>query len=572
MSSNKIPPAWLKAAGCWALLSLPVLLKVSADTPVIVVTPARYAQPIEQVGSSVVRLEGEELRQRGIQFVEDALREVPSLIVSSQGARGSQVQLRARGNEANHVLVLIDGIRVGNASSGEFDLSGLGLSAVDNIEVLLGPQSTLYGSDAIGGVVNITTIKGEVGYSGRIGLERGERGIQSLQASVRGASQRWHYALSLDDFEDQGISSAAEANGNVEQDPYAKQSVYFRSGYQSEYYAASLLGGSSRADLDFDGTDTLTGLATDEALNQQHSEQDHLSLLIEIPTHEQRMQNQLQISRIDNDLDSISADFGEFATATERVTAEYRGSIRINQGNSLQFGLQHIDEKLTTESISSFFTSVFAADYEQSGLYLNWLHQYQQLNLSLGARVGDHDGFGRHDDYRLTASYQHSPVIRYRAAWGTAYKVPSLQELYGGFGGNPELEPEQSESAEIGIEYQQDSYQLTATYFDQQTTNLIRFQPITKFSGINKNVGKAESQLRMGLGNLFAVAEQYPELKANESFQHLQARISTLEESIADRRLQDDARFVHRALGDRGARSVMVSWGYRSFAGTGGLG
>ena len=154
MSSIKFPPAWLKAVGCFALLSSPAILPASADTPVIVVTPARYAQPIEQVGSSVVRLEGEELRQRGIQFVEDALREVPSLIVSSQGARGSQVQLRARGNEANHVLVLIDGIRVGNASSGEFDLSGLGLSAVDNIEVLLGPQSTLYGSDAIGGTVN----------------------------------------------------------------------------------------------------------------------------------------------------------------------------------------------------------------------------------------------------------------------------------------------------------------------------------------------------------------------------------------------------------------------------------
>ena len=126
----------------------PVLLAVSfasianddSDGLYIVVSPSRVPQPIHEVGSSVVLLQGDELRANGVQFVEDALLQVPSLIVSSQGARGSQVQIRARGNEANHVLVLIDGMRVSNATTSEFDFSTLSMAAIENIEVLLGPQ------------------------------------------------------------------------------------------------------------------------------------------------------------------------------------------------------------------------------------------------------------------------------------------------------------------------------------------------------------------------------------------------------------------------------------------------
>ncbi|MDJ0833202.1 MAG: TonB-dependent receptor [Gammaproteobacteria bacterium] len=468
--------------------------QASDHIPVIVVTPAKFAQPLQQVGSSVVVLQGEELRDRGIDFIEDALQEIPSLIVTSQGARGSQVQLRVRGNEANHVLVLVDGIRVSNASTGEFDLSNLSLTAIDKIEVLLGPQSTLYGSDAIGGVINITTIRGGSGRSGQLALDQGERGIQSLQANINGGGQGWHYAVTLDDYQTDGISSAATSNGNLEKDPFSRQSAYIKSGFQAERIAASVIASSTRADFAFDGTDNATGQARDEALNNQQTEQDNLALLLQLPAADPRWHNQFQLSRASNLTDSITLDFGEYNTETDRLMLEYRGSFQLDDNNSLQYGLEQIDEELTTESISSFFTSVFDEDYTQSGLYLNWLHQYRDLNLSLGARVGDHDEFGRHDDYRLTASYQYRPAFRLRAAVGSGYKVPSLQELYGGFGGNPDLQPEQSRSAEIGLEYQAGGYQLSATFYDQDTTDLIRFQPITQFSGINENIGEAESR------------------------------------------------------------------------------
>ena len=108
----------------------------------------------------MVILSGEELRARNIKYLADALLEVPSLLVTTSGPRGSQTQIRIRGNEANHVLVLIDGVRVSNASSGEFDFANLSMESIENIEVLLGTQSTLYGSDAAAGVISITTKKG----------------------------------------------------------------------------------------------------------------------------------------------------------------------------------------------------------------------------------------------------------------------------------------------------------------------------------------------------------------------------------------------------------------------------
>lgn len=491
---DKIITAPSRAAFSAALLFTPLIAWAAAEAPVIVVTPAKYAQPLQQVGSSVVVLQGEELRDRGIEFIEDALQEIPSLNVSSQGARGSQVQLRVRGNEANHVLVLLDGIRVSNTTTGEFDLSSLSLAAIDKIEVLLGPQSTLYGSDAIGGVINITTIKGGDGRFGRLGLALGERGIQSLQANVNGGDNKWDYSVTVDDYRTDGISSASSDKGNVEKDPYASQSVYIQSGYRSERMTTRVVASSSRGDFDFDGTETSTGQASDEFLNNQQSDLDNLSLLLELPSVDQRWQNQFQLSRVNNDTELFSEEFGDYNTETDRLTFEYRGSFQLDDSNSMQYGLEKIDEELFTESISTFFTSVFEEDYNQTGMYLNWLHQYRDLNLSLGARAGDHDEFGRQDDYRLTASYQYHPALRLRAAVGSGYKVPSLQELYGGFGGNRDLQPEQTRSAEIGLEYQRAGYQLSATYFDQDTTDLIRFQPITQFTGINENIGEAESR------------------------------------------------------------------------------
>jgi vitamin B12 transporter len=457
---------------------------------VIVISPSRVPQPAHEVGSSVVLLQGDELRASGVQFVEDALLQVPSLTVSSQGARGSLVQVRARGNEANHVLVLIDGIRVSNATTGEFDFSTLSMSSVENIEILLGPQTTLYGSDAIGGVINITTKRGRRGIGGNIGVRVGELGIRSLTVGVNGADKGFHYALTAEDYSTDGISSAAESNGNTEKDPYDRQTANFKGGYSAKSFSTSIILSKTDSDLDFDGSDGTTGLSVDEKANNQLIDASTAAWLIEWPNLGGRLNHQIQVSTITNDLKLFSASFGAFNTETDRDTVEYRGSFQINEDNSLQYGHEAISEALKTESINAFGTTNFDGDVDQSGTYLNWLQRYNSLNISAGVRRGVHDEFGSHSTYRLTASYQLSQSYRLKAAHGTAYKAPSLQELFDtSFGSNnPNLQPEESKSSEVGIEYRENDYIVSLTYFDQDTDDLIRF-----IGSANENVGKANS-------------------------------------------------------------------------------
>ncbi|MFT5657521.1 MAG: vitamin B12 transporter [Gammaproteobacteria bacterium] len=463
---------------------------------VIVISPSRVPQPVHEVGSSVVLLQGDELRASGVQFVEDALLQVPSLTVSSQGARGSQVQVRARGNEANHVLVLIDGIRVSNATTGEFDFSTLSMSSVENIEILLGPQTTLYGSDAIGGVINITTKRGRRGIGGNIGVRVGELGIRSLTVGVNGANKGFHYALTAEDYSTDGISSAAASNGNTEKDPYDRQTANFKGGYSAEKFSTSIILSKTDSDFDFDSSDGTTGLSVDEKDNKQLIDASTAAWLIEWPNLGGRLNHQIQVATITNDYEVSSVFFGansEFNTETDRDTVEYRGSFQINEDNSLQYGHEAISEALKTESISGFGNSNFEGDADQSGTYLNWLNRYNSLNIAAGVRHGEHDEFGSHSTYRLTASYQLSQSYRLKAAHGTAYKAPSLQELFDtSFGGNPNLEPEESKSSEVGIEYRENDYVVSLTYFDQDTDDLIRYSGNFP-TGTNENVGKANS-------------------------------------------------------------------------------
>ena len=276
---------------------------------------------------SVVVLSPDELRERGVEFVGDALLEVPSLSVVSQGPRGSQTQVRARGNEANHVLVLIDGMRVSNASTGEYDLANMSLAGIEKIEVLLGPQSTLYGSDAIAGVISITTKKGEGPASGNVRLDLGTQATRSGSLHVGGASNGWHYSATADSYRTDGISAAAEKNGNHEKDGYDTKGIKLKAGYDHERFRTWMVFDADRSRYDFDGEDFVTGLAVDEEANRQWVDTQAASWVLSVPLFDERMKNQLQLSRTTYDYETYSVFFGSGSTYkanTRRDAIEYR--------------------------------------------------------------------------------------------------------------------------------------------------------------------------------------------------------------------------------------------------------
>jgi vitamin B12 transporter len=475
-------------AGCSLVLNTET---ARADQPpVIVVTPSKVEQPLEQVGSTIHVLDIPELTARGVRYVEQALREIPSLHVSSYGARGSQVQLRVRGNEANHVLILVDGVRVASAATGEFDLANMSLAAVERIEVLLGPQSTLYGSDAIAGVILITTRKGGTGFAGELQLDVAKRDEHAVAVNLSGGKRGFDYAVTMEDRHTDGISAAAESLGNTEADAYDLQSAQVRLGYSTDAFRLDLSLGRSEAGFDFDGFDSTTGQAVDEELNHQDDESTRQRLSLTLPG---RWMHQINLSRMDHDYQSESVFFGSpstYETQTRRSAIEYRGTLTLDDRNRLVFGLENLTEELETASN----WSGFEGDVEINSLYLEWLHQAGDWGMTLGLRGDDHETFGGHSTARLTLYRALNEAWRLRAAAGSGFKAPSLQELYDStFGANPDLEPEESESVEIGLEYRKQGYRLSLVAFDQTTDNLIRYTGVWP-NARNENVGEAASR------------------------------------------------------------------------------
>jgi len=478
---------------CLAPLIVFPVSSVAADTAPsgqtelapIVISASRIEQPVSMVGSSITVLSADELIERGISFVGDAFREVPSLAVTSPGPRGSQTQVRVRGNEANHVLVLVDGMRVSDAGSGEFDFSNMHLDGIERIEVLLGPQSTLYGGDAAAGVINIITRKGEGAFGGQVHAAAGSLNTRSGNVQVFGGKQGWHYAVSANRYLTDGISAAAEKNGNTEKDGHDSKGLKVKTGYDADNFSTWLAYNKSSADYDFDGDDSVTGMAIDELANHQTTDTDAASWAISFPLLDGRLNNQLQLSRTQYDYNSDSG-FGSYLTETDRDSIEYQGSYQIDDSHSLQFGMDKTDDALLVNGFSTFEREVSI-----QGTYLQWSGDFDGTNVTLGGRSDDHDEFNRHATYRATASRQLDSNWRLRTAYGTGFKAPSLQELYDSSYGsnNPDLSPEESSSLELGIEFRHDNYHTSATLFNQKTTNLIR-----SVGNILQNVDDADSR------------------------------------------------------------------------------
>jgi len=239
----------------FATLVLPAMVRADetaqSTLPEVVVTAHRVATPVERVASSITAITGEELEKRGETFVIEALRNVPGLAVSSSGgSSGKFTQLRIRGSEANQTLVLIDGVEVNSPNATEFQWEHLTTDNIERIEILRGPQSALYGSDAIGGVVNIITKRGKGPMSISGNVETGSYATKRLGGAARGGGAignsglDYHFSIGANGFTSNGISAAAKhtprAVNNTEDDRYERANATTKFGFAAFDGAATL--------------------------------------------------------------------------------------------------------------------------------------------------------------------------------------------------------------------------------------------------------------------------------------------------------------------------------------------
>lgn len=436
----------------------------------IVVTATRVPQSSAEIGQAVTLLDRDLIETRQAVLVADLLAQTPGVSISRNGGFGGFTGLRIRGAEAEQTLVLIDGVRVNDASSpgGGFDFANLLADNIERIEVLRGPNSVPWGSQAIGGVVNIVTAPpaAEPGVTTR--AEGGSFG--TAQAVATGSFTAGPVAASLGGgyFRTDGIS-AAEAGR--ERDGYERYAANGRVEVRlTDAIAIDLRGYYDRGRTELDGFPPPSFSFADTL---EYSKIRELFGYAGIRATVGPLANRAAYTVGDVHRDNFDPSFGREPSFTARGRVErfeYQGDLKAADWARLVFGAE-TERSRFNDGISRFRTGI------DSGWGELIVKPFAQLTLTGGVRYDDHRDFGGHTTFGGNAALELGPMI-VRASYAEGFKAPTLFQLRSDFG-NPALQPETARSFDVGVEQRLIGNTVTAnlTYFHRRTRNQIDFTP-----------------------------------------------------------------------------------------------
>lgn len=443
--------------------------------------------PSTEVGSAVTVITGEQMQRQQIRFVQDALRQVPGVSVNETGPAGQMTEVRIRGSEANQTLVVIDGIVVNDPAMGsQFDFSSLLATDIARVEVLRGPQSALYGSDAVGGVINIVTRKGKgTDLSKPEIVVRGEGGTYGTadgSLTVSGANDRVNYLLGLSGITSQNVSAAAAWRGNPEDDSFRNGTAAAKIGADlSENFTLDVVARRTQALTDLDtfegGVGAVDLVGSDVRLNQTFGRaQGTLSLL------DGHWQQIFGTSYTDQSNDYFQDDVYTSSYVGTMQRYDYQSNVNFDTdaladaSHVLTFGaLREIDEANGDTGYSTFDHSIWNNTF--TGQYQ--LGVLEKLFLTGSVQFNENELFDNSTTYRATAAYLFDQTgTKIRSSIGSGVKNPTLFELYGytnTYQGNADLQPEKATGWDFGVDQQlwDGRVVLGATYFVQLISDLI---------------------------------------------------------------------------------------------------
>ena len=458
----------------------------------VVVTATKIAEPRSQVGATVTVITEEELKTYNYVTVDDALRQVPGLEVQRSGSIGKLSEIRIRGTSTNQVQVLIDGVRVKSPTAGTFDFSDVALSQIERIEVVRGPQSTLYGADAIGGVVHIITKRGEGPFSAFASSEVGNYDTLRERAGFSGRYKLFDYSFGV---------SWLESNGQFRNDGSEQRAVSARVGLSlpaDGHIGLALRYNRTKTDLPFDSS-TPTPFSPFFVLDpnaRQQSETMTLSLQWDQKPVEW-FETHVRVSGFWNQLGfqdpATAADaaipFNFDATSvtsqinTTRREAELLGAFHAGKWNTLTLGVEHVVDFGRNRSTGFGDPSAFAKELDNFAYFFqDELRLFDRVILSAGRRHDDHSEFGGATTHRAgVVVLVPETASRVRGSWGEGFRAPTINDLFFPGFANPNLQPEHSESWEAGVDqsFFAKRVRLGATYFENKFRNLIQFQSVS---------------------------------------------------------------------------------------------
>jgi vitamin B12 transporter len=459
----------------------------------VVVTATRSEEPLEQIGASVTVVPEETMQAQEYRTVEDALRAVPGVEIQRSGSLGKLSTVRIRGANPTQVQVLVDGVRVKSTTSGDFDFADLQLDDVERIEVLRGPQSTLYGADAIGGVIHVITKRGRGKPSAFLDVEAGNYETFRERLGAGGSAGPWSFSLGV---------SRLDFGGQFDNDEQDLTSANARLGYALPNAGELALVGrfsDGRRGIPF---------ATVFPDFDPNREQDDQLLLLSLEWRQPWTawyESTLRGSMVDaaltlRDRPDPAHPFGfRSDIATTRREVEWYHRLTPVPIDTLTLGVEYRNERGEVKGSFDETTDAWALVAQDQ------LRLFDRLFLTAGVRYDDNSAFGDETTVRAAASYLVKETdTRLKASWGQGFRAPTFNELFfppfppcPAFG-NQNLRPETSDSWDAGVEQHlwERRIRLGATFFRNDFENLIQSTLVDPADSCfqAQNVGRARTQ------------------------------------------------------------------------------
>ena len=491
------------------LFALPTIAFANENTktelaPIVVYSA--YATPVnqDQTASSVTVLTEKDFAERNATYVSDVLKTVPGVSMMSYGGRGALTSFSVRGSESNHTAVIIDGVKVNPATGYGYDFGGLSLSNIERIEVLRGEQSALWGSDAMGGVIYITTKSGlykdkpfNVDFDFGIGSHR----TRDASVTVSGQHNGLYYSVHGDSHRTRGISAISSdtfyytaengtpfsTGGAVEKDKFHRDNASVRLGYDVGDKGVELLAAHSSQTGHYDNSDFTSGRLVEINPNSDsytRTRETIFKLSGYLGSDEELFKNKVSISHVKTDSDTTETGNNSYYDG-KKLNANYQLDVNFDREGEVKQGVSFLGEYQNTHYDGRSSYAVFqnkkltersvAAEYR--------LFTEADHSLAVSGRYNSSSQYENAWTGRISAAYRLSPNFKAHASLGTAIQNPTITEFYGWSGsfiGNPALKPERSRGGDVGLLLESDdkAHSLDVTYLGRNVDRLITTETI----------------------------------------------------------------------------------------------
>lgn len=500
----------------------------TTDPDDIVVTGTGVAQPRDEVGQAITVLDADTIRTRQDINVADLLATTPGVRFNRTGTTGAVTGISLRGAETTQTLVLIDGVKVNDPSAiGDgFDFGNLLVGNIQRIEVLRGSNSVAYGSQAIGGVVNVQTSVPVDGVAANASGEYGYSDTVNAKADVSGSSGRFSGGAGIAYFDTDGISSAGKAFGATEKDGYRNITANAKAKVAlGDDVSVDVRGYYIDADLDYDSFFGAPADTPDTTRSKQYVGYAGLNAAL----FDGVFKNRVAVTYFKLDRDYFGP-FGDFGYSGDNLRFEYQGVVQPITQARLIFGYEHEKPEYdfygfgSTSSAKANIDSVYA---------LAVVQPVTGLSLTGGARHDDHSQFDGATTLGANGNYTpNGGATNLRASYGEGFKAPSLYQLYDTFSGNPDLRPERSKSYDLGVDQSFATGKATAsvTVFRRDTRNQINFDNATFVYGNLDRTRAKGAEVALALRPVEA-------LNVTASYSYIDARDRSAGSATFDNRL-----------------------------------